>query len=47
MAASRRFPVTDLTEDLKKIGVPTPVLHGDTDQIVPLDLEDSAYLLGA
>jgi non-heme chloroperoxidase len=43
----KAFSGTDLTEDLKKIGVPTPVLHGDTDQIVPLDLEDSAYLGGA
>jgi non-heme chloroperoxidase len=27
---------TDLTEDLKKIDVPTLVLHGDDDQIVPI-----------
>ncbi len=27
---------TDLTEDLKKITVPTLVLHGDDDQIVPI-----------
>ena len=27
---------TDLTEDLKNIGVPTLVLHGDDDQIGPI-----------
>jgi non-heme chloroperoxidase len=27
---------TDLTEDLKKIDVPTLVVHGDDDQIVPI-----------
>ena len=26
---------TDLTEDLKKFDVPTLILHGDDDQIVP------------
>ena len=31
----RAFSETDQTEDLKKIDVPTLVLHGDTDQIVP------------
>jgi non-heme chloroperoxidase len=30
------FSETDLTEDLKKIDVPTLVLHGDDDQIVPI-----------
>jgi non-heme chloroperoxidase len=30
------FSETDLTEDLKKINVPTLVLHGDDDQIVPI-----------
>jgi non-heme chloroperoxidase len=29
------FSQTDMTEDLKKIDVPTLVLHGDDDQIVP------------
>ncbi|MER8886644.1 alpha/beta hydrolase [Mesorhizobium sp. M0500] len=33
---------TDLTEDLKKIDVPTLVLHGDDDQLVPI--VDSALL---
>ena len=36
------FSETDLTEDLKKIDVPTLILHGDDDQIVPI--ADSAYL---
>lgn len=30
------FSETDLTEDLKKITVPTLVIHGDDDQIVPI-----------
>lgn len=30
------FSETDLTEDLKKIDVPTLFLHGDDDQIVPI-----------
>jgi non-heme chloroperoxidase len=33
----KAFSETDLTEDLKKIDVPTLVLHGDDDQIVPID----------
>jgi non-heme chloroperoxidase len=36
------FSETDFTEDLKKINVPTLVLHGDDDQIVPIN--DSALL---
>ncbi len=32
----KAFSETDLTEDLKKISVPTLILHGDDDQIVPL-----------
>jgi non-heme chloroperoxidase len=31
------FSETDLTEDLKKIDVPTLIIHGDDDQIVPID----------
>ena len=31
----KAFSETDFTEDLKKIDVPTLVLHGDDDQIVP------------
>lgn len=36
------FSETDLTEDLEKVDVPTLILHGDDDQIVPID--DSARL---
>jgi non-heme chloroperoxidase len=32
----KAFSETDLTEDLKKINVPTLVLHGDDDQVVPI-----------
>lgn len=32
------FSQTDFKEDLKKISVPVLVLHGDDDQIVPLDI---------
>ena len=38
----KAFSETDFTEDLKKIDVPTLVLHGDDDQIVPI--ADSALL---
>jgi non-heme chloroperoxidase len=38
----KAFSETDFTEDLKKIDVPTLILHGDDDQIVPID--DSAKL---
>jgi non-heme chloroperoxidase len=38
----KAFSETDLTEDLKRFDVPTLVLHGDDDQIVPY--EDSALL---
>jgi non-heme chloroperoxidase len=30
------FSETDLTDDLKKIDVPTLIIHGDDDQIVPM-----------
>jgi non-heme chloroperoxidase len=33
----KAFSETDLTEDLKKMTVPTLVIHGDDDQIVPID----------
>jgi non-heme chloroperoxidase len=36
----RAFSETDFTEDLKTIDVPTFVMHGDDDQVVPID--DSA-----
>lgn len=32
----KAFSETDLTEDLKAIDVPTLILHGDDDQIVPI-----------
>lgn len=32
----KAFSETDLTEDLKKINVPTLILHGEDDQIVPI-----------
>ena len=38
----KAFSETDLTEDLKKFDVPTLILHGDDDQIVPIS--DSAKL---
>ena len=38
----KAFSETDLTEDLKRIDVPTLILHGDDDQIVPI--ADSALL---
>ena len=31
------FSETDHTEDLKKFDVPTLIIHGDDDQIVPID----------
>ena len=31
------FSETDLTEDLKRFDVPTLIIHGDDDQIVPID----------
>src|SRR6185312_5296963 len=38
----KAFSETDFTEDLKSIDVPTLVMHGDDDQIVPI--ADSAPL---
>ena len=38
----KAFSETDLTEDIKKIDIPTLLLHGDDDQIVPI--ADSALL---
>jgi non-heme chloroperoxidase len=32
----KAFSETDQTEDLKKFDVPTLILHGDDDQIVPI-----------
>ena len=36
------FSETDLTEDLKRFDIPTLIIHGDDDQIVPIG--DSALL---
>jgi non-heme chloroperoxidase len=33
----KAFSETDFTEDLKKFDVPTLIIHGDDDQIVPVD----------
>jgi len=38
----KAFSETDFTEDLRKIDIPTLILHGDDDQIVPIG--DSALL---
>lgn len=32
------FSQTDQTEDLKKIDVPTLIIHGDDDQVVPIEI---------
>ncbi|KRW62431.1 alpha/beta fold hydrolase [Pseudomonas sp. TTU2014-080ASC] len=36
------FSATDFREDLKKFDVPTLVIHGDDDQIVPIDVTGKA-----
>ena len=43
----KAFSETDLTEDLKKFDIPTLVMHGDDDQIVPVKnhAEKSARLI--
>ena len=41
----KAFSETDHTEDLKKFNVPTLIIHGDDDQIVPIN--DSALLATA
>ncbi|QQS12144.1 MAG: alpha/beta hydrolase [Rhodospirillales bacterium] len=33
----KAFSETDFTDDLRKIDVPTLIIHGDDDQIVPID----------
>jgi non-heme chloroperoxidase len=38
----KAFSETDLTDDLKRFDIPTLIVHGDDDQIVPFD--DSALL---
>lgn len=44
----KAFSETDFTEDLKKIEVPTLLIHGDDDQIVPIEgsAKLSAKLIG-
>jgi len=32
----KAFSETDFQEDLKKVDVPTLVIHGDDDQVVPI-----------
>lgn len=34
----KAFSETDFTQDLKRFDVPTLILHGDDDQIVPIDI---------
>jgi len=49
-ACIKAFSETDFTEDLKKIDVPTLVIHGDDDQIVPITvggLRSSKMIKGA
>ena len=46
----KQFSETDFTEDLKKMDVPTLILHGDDDQIVPIGaaaLQSSKIVKGA
>jgi non-heme chloroperoxidase len=46
----KAFSETDFTEDLKKFDVPTLILHGDDDQIVPIAaaaLQSSKLVKGA
>ena len=35
---TRAFSETDFTEDLKKFDVPTLIMHGDDDQVVPIGI---------
>jgi non-heme chloroperoxidase len=46
----KAFSETDFTEDLKKFDVPTLIMHGDDDQIVPIaaaGLESAKIVKGA
>jgi non-heme chloroperoxidase len=38
----KAFSETDFTEDLKKFDVPTLIIHGDADEIVPIDAAGKA-----
>jgi non-heme chloroperoxidase len=44
----KAFSETDFTEDLKKFDVPTLIVHGDDDQVVPIGASAlrSAKLVG-
>jgi len=33
----KAFSETDFTEDLKRFDIPTLIIHGEDDQIVPID----------
>jgi len=37
----KAFSEADFTEDLKKIDVPTLVMHGDDDQVVPIAISSA------
>ena len=39
---TKAFSETDFTADLKKFDVPTLIIHGDDDQIVPIDASAQA-----
>ena len=46
----KAFSETDFTEDLKKFDIPTLVIHGEDDQIVPINvggLRSAAMIKGA
>jgi non-heme chloroperoxidase len=46
----KAFSETDFTEDLKKFTIPTLILHGDDDQIVPINasaLQSAALVKGS
>ena len=46
----KAFSETDLTEDLKEFDIPTLILHGDDDQLVPIEasaLQSSKIIKGA
>lgn len=40
----KAFSETDFTEDLKQFDIPTLIIHGDDDQIVPIDASAHASL---
>jgi non-heme chloroperoxidase len=40
----KAFSETDFTEDLKKMDVPTLIIHGEDDQIVPIEASAKAAI---